>query len=156
MAHLAVTSPVGALTLFEDAGAVVALEWGRAPAAGGTPLLDEARRQLDAYFAGRIKAFDLPLRPRGTPFQEALWRRLSEIPHGQVLTYGALAAAMATAPRAVGGACGRNPIPILIPCHRVVGAGRWLGGYSGGAGLETKRALLRLEGIPIHEGANAS
>ncbi len=147
MAHLSLHSPVGALTVFEDVGAVVVLEWGRAPAAGTTPLLDEAKRQLDAYFAGRLTVFDLPLRPRGTPFQEDLWRRLSKIPYGQVLAYGALAARMKSAPRAVGGACGRNPIPIVIPCHRVVAAGGRLGGFSGGTGIDTKRALLRLEGI---------
>ena len=147
MAHLSVHSPLGALTLFEDSGAVVALEWGRAPAGATAPLLDEAKRQLDAYFKGRLKAFDVALRPRGMPFQDALWRILAEIPYGEVLTYGALAARMTTAARAVGGACGRNPIPILIPCHRVVGAGGRRGGYSGGVGLDTKRALLRLEGI---------
>ena len=147
MAHLSLHSAVSALTVFEDAGAVVALEWGRAPAAGTTPLLDEAKRQLDAYFAGRLTVFDLPLRPRGTPFQKALWRLLAEIHHGAVLTYGDLAARMKSAPRAVGGACGRNPIPILIPCHRVVAGGGRLGGFSGGAGLDSKRALLRLEGI---------
>ena len=147
MVHLVMPSPVGALTLFEEAGAVVVLEWGRAPDAGRTPLLEEAKKQLDAYFKGRLKVFDLPLRPRGTSFQEALWRCLSEIPYGAVRTYGDLAARMATAPRAVGGACGRNPIPILIPCHRVVAAGGLLGGFSGGTGIETKRALLRHEGI---------
>ena len=147
MAHLSLNSPVGALTVFEDAGAVVVLEWGRAPAAETSPLLDEAKRQLDAYFGGRLTVFDLPLRPRGTPFQEALWGRLSKIPYGTVLTYGDLAARMKSAPRAVGGACGRNPIPIIIPCHRVVAAGGLLGGFSGGTGIETKRALLRHEGI---------
>ena len=80
MAHLSVHSPLGALTLFEDSGAVVALEWGRAPAGATAPLLDEAKRQLDAYFKGRLKAFDVALRPRGTPFQDALWRILAEIP----------------------------------------------------------------------------
>ena len=143
MAHLSVHSPVGALTVFEDAGSIVVLEWGRAPAAETTPLLDETKRQLNAYFAGRLTKFDLPLHPQGTPFQEGLWGRLSDIPYGQVLTYGALAAAMGSAARAVGGACGRNPIPIIIPCA----AGGRLGGFSGGTGLDTKRALLRLEGI---------
>ena len=147
MAHLSMHSPVGALTVFEDAGAVVVLEWGRAPAAETSPLLDEAKRQLDAFFGGRLKIFDLPLRPRGTPFQKALWRLLEKIPYGQVLTYGDLAARMKSAPRAGGGACGCNPIPIVIPCHRVGAAGGRLGGFSGGVGVQTKRALLRLEGI---------
>jgi methylated-DNA-[protein]-cysteine S-methyltransferase len=146
MAHLSLHSPLGALTVFEDAGAVVVLEWGRAPAAETSPLLDEAKRQLDSYFGGRLRVFDLPLQPRGTPFQEDLWRLLAKIPYGTVLTYGALATRLKSAPRAVGGACGKNPIPILIPCHRVLAAGGFLGGYSGGTGIETKRALLRHEG----------
>ena len=147
MTHLSVHSPVGALTVFEDAGSIVVLEWGRALGGDTTPLLDETKRQLDAYFTGRLTKFDLPLHPQGTPFQEDLWGRLSDIPYGQVLTYGALANPMGSAARAVGGACGRNPIPIIIPCHRVVAAGGRLGGFSGGTGLDTKRALLRLEGI---------
>ncbi len=147
MTHLSVHSPVGALTVFEDAGSIVVLEWGRALGGDTTPLLDETKRQLDAYFTGRLTKFDLPLHPQGTPFQEDLWGRLSDIPYGQVLTYGALANHMGSAARAVGGACGRNPIPIIIPCHRVVAAGGRLGGFSGGTGLDTKRALLRLEGI---------
>jgi methylated-DNA-[protein]-cysteine S-methyltransferase len=146
MAHLSLHSPLGALTVFEDAGAIVVLEWGRAPAAETSPLLDEAKRQLDSYFGGRLRVFDLPLQPRGTPFQEDLWRLLAKIPYGTVLTYGALATRLKSAPRAVGGACGKNPIPILIPCHRVLAAGGFLGGYSGGTGIETKRALLRHEG----------
>ena len=146
MAHLSLHSPLGALTVFEDAGAIVVLEWGRAPAAETSPLLDEAKRQLDSYFGGRLRVFDLPLQPRGTPFQEDLWRLLAKIPYGTVLTYGALATRLKSAPRTVGGACGKNPIPILIPCHRVLAAGGFLGGYSGGTGIETKRALLRHEG----------
>ena len=146
MAHLSLHSPLGALTVFEDAGAIVVLEWGRAPAAETSPLLDEAKRQLDSYFGGRLRVFDLPLQPRGTPFQEDLWRLLAKIPYGTVLTYGALATRLKSAPRAVGGACGKNPIPILIPCHRVLAAVGFLGGYSGGTGIETKRALLRHEG----------
>ena len=146
MAHLSLHSPLGALTVFEDAGAIVVLEWGRAPAAETSPLLDEAKRQLDSYFGGRLRVFDLPLQPRGTPFQEDLWRLLAKIPYGTVLTYGALATRLKSAPRAVGGACGKNPIPLLIPCHRVLAAGGFLGGYSGGTGIETKRALLRHEG----------
>jgi len=145
MAHLSLHSPLGPLTLFEEAGAIVALDWGRAPAGAATPLLSVAREQLDAYFTGRLKAFDLPLRPAGTPFQKAVWDLMRAIPYGATRTYGELAHELKSAPRAVGGACGRNPIPILIPCHRVLGAAGRLGGYSGGAGVDTKRALLRLE-----------
>lgn len=145
MAHLSLHSPLGPLTLFEEAGAIVALDWGRAPAGAATPLLARAKEQLDAYFTGRLKAFDLPLRPAGTPFQKAVWDLMRAIPYGATRSYGELARDLNSAPRAVGGACGRNPIPILIPCHRVLGAGGRLGGYSGGAGVDTKRALLRLE-----------
>jgi len=144
--HWCVNSPVGPLTLFEESGALVAIEWGRAPGSASSPLLGEARSQLDAYFAGRLRTFDLPLRPAGTPFQRAVWALMGDIPYGATRTYGDIARALGTAPRPVGGACGRNPIPIVIPCHRVTGAGGRLGGYSGGPGIAAKRALLRLEG----------
>ncbi|HEX9703568.1 MAG TPA: methylated-DNA--[protein]-cysteine S-methyltransferase [Rhodospirillales bacterium] len=143
---LSMTGPLGPLTVFEESGAIVALEWGRAGRSNPTPLLHEARAQLDAYFDGRLQDFDLPLRPQGTPFQQAVWGHMRRIPYGQVRTYGDLAKAMHSAARAVGGASGRNPIAIVIPCHRVVGAGGRMTGYSGGQGVATKQALLRLEG----------
>lgn len=147
------TGPLGPLTVFEDGGAIVALEWGRgSPNAGSgatTALLKEARAQLDAYFDGRLRIFDLPLAPLGTDFQRAVWREMGRIPYGRTRTYGHVAARLGSAPRAVGGACGHNPIAIVQPCHRVVGANGWIGGYSGGAGPETKRALLELEGAPL-------
>jgi methylated-DNA-[protein]-cysteine S-methyltransferase len=144
MGYLVVSTPVGDLTIFEEDGAIVALEFGRAPKTPEKPsaLLRRAARQLDEYFAGRRKKFDLPLKPAGTPFQRRVWARLSAIPHGRVETYGALARALRSGPRAVGGACGANPIPILIPCHRVLGAGGAPGGYSGAGGVATKRFLL--------------
>ncbi len=150
MPHLSLNSPLGPLTVFEDRGAVVAVEWGRA----GRPdpsssLLEEASRQLDVYFDGRLKAFDLPLNPAGSAFQRAVWGQMRRIPYGRTRTYGDIADALMSAPRAVGGACGRNPIPIIIPCHRVVGADGRMGGYSGGAGIETKIQLLKLEGCLI-------
>jgi methylated-DNA-[protein]-cysteine S-methyltransferase len=166
MSHLTVSSPVGELTIFEDAGAIVALEWGRAPIDPRKPsaLLKRAARQLDEYFAGSRKTFDLPLKPAGTAFQQRVWARLSAIPRGRVETYGALAKKLRSGARAVGTACGANPIPILIPCHRVLGArGRiparfkgcapiWargsLGGYSGEGGVATKQFLLAHEGAP--------
>ncbi len=145
MAHIRLDSPLGPLTVFEETGAVVVIEWGRAAEGSETPLLAEARQQLDAYFDGRLTRFDLPLRPAGTAFQKSVWKLMAEIPHGAVRTYGDLAVDLGSAPRAVGGACGRNPIPIVIPCHRVVGTGG-LGGYTGLGGVDTKAALLRLEG----------
>ncbi len=144
--YVTLSTPVGFLTVFEDGGAIVAVEWGRAGAGRATALLDEAKRQLDAYFDGRLRRFELPLRLAGSRFQRAVWGRMRAIPYGHTRTYGDLADGLASAARAVGAACGRNPIPIVIPCHRVVGGGGRLGGYSGGDGPATKRALLRLEG----------
>lgn len=112
-----------------------------------TPLLREAKAQLDAYFAGRLKDFSLPLAPAGTAFQKKIWGLLQEIPYGTTRTYGeiAVSAGDAKACRAVGMANNRNPLPILIPCHRVVGANGNLVGYGGG--LDIKLKLLQLEGI---------
>ncbi|MDJ0950045.1 MAG: methylated-DNA--[protein]-cysteine S-methyltransferase [Alphaproteobacteria bacterium] len=146
MMHLTVDSPVGALTIHATSQNVTELTWGTVPEAGAeTPLLREAATQLAAYFARRLTAFDLPLQPKGTAFQNAVWREMLAIPYGQVRRYGELARSLDSAARAVGGACGCNPIPIIIPCHRVV-AGTGLGGYSGKGKLETKRYLLALEG----------
>ena len=115
------------------------------PVLDETPLLREARDQLDAYFAGSLTAFDLPLAPAGTPFQQQVWRALCAIPYGETRTYAQVAAriGLPAACRAVGGANNRNPIAIVIPCHRVVGAGGMLTGYAGG--LDVKRYLLDLE-----------
>ncbi len=145
MAHLSMNSPLGSLTVFEERGALVAIEWGRAPGPESSPLLAEAVKQLDAYFDGRLRAFDLPLRPAGTVFQRTVWSLMGDIPYGVTHTYGEFARILRTAPRPVGGACRRNPIPIVIPCHRVIGAVGRMTGYSGGRGIATKRALLRLE-----------
>lgn len=149
MSYLAYNSPVGPLTLFEEDGAIIAVEWGWPPETDEppAPVLERASQQLDAYFQGKLQAFDLPLDPMGTPFQKKVWQALARIPFGATRSYGELAAELETAPRALGGACGRNPLPILIPCHRVLAADRSLGGYSGMDGVDTKRFLLRLEGV---------
>jgi methylated-DNA-[protein]-cysteine S-methyltransferase len=106
------------------------------------------RRQLDAYFAGRLRVFELPLAPQGTEFQRTVWDALLRIPYGETTSYGALARSLGKpeASRAVGLANGRNPIPIVIPCHRVIGSGGSLTGYGGG--LDLKRRLLALERGP--------
>ena len=148
MPYLSISSPIGPLTLFEEEDVLLALEFGRAPEPEETPLLAAARDQLDAYFDGKLTDFDLPLAPAGTAFQQAVWRAMRNIPFGSVRTYGAIAAEIGSAARAVGGASARNPIPIIIPCHRVVGSNGALTGYSGCEGITTKRALLRLEGTP--------
>ncbi len=141
-------SAVGTLTAFAVNNHLAAVEWGRAPTPERTalPLLEEVRRQLDQYFDAKRETFDLPLAPAGGEFQLAVWRAMCEIPYGATQTYGDLADALKSSARAVGTACGKNPIPIIIPCHRVVGAKGRLTGYSGGAGVETKAFLLRLEG----------
>lgn len=110
-----------------------------------TPLLKEAKAQLDAYFAGRLKVFELPLAPAGTEFQMKVWNALCDIPYGETITYGQLAGRCgnANASRAVGMANSRNPLPVFIPCHRVVGTGGKLTGYTGG--LDIKVKLLQLE-----------
>lgn len=110
-----------------------------------TPLLRQAARQLEEYFAGRRKVFDLPLNPQGTPFQQKVWRALCAVPYGQTASYGRIAAAVGSpkACRAVGMANHANPIAIFIPCHRIIGSDGSLTGYGGG--LDIKRALLALE-----------
>jgi methylated-DNA-[protein]-cysteine S-methyltransferase len=141
-------SPVGWLRLVAEGGALVALHMeddARGPAglsAAADPVLDEACRQLSAWFAGERTTFDLPLAPVGTPFQRAVWRALRDIPYGETRSYGQIAAAIGdpAAVRAVGAANGRNPLALIVPCHRVIGASGALTGYAGG--LERKRWLL--------------
>ncbi|AWK86048.1 methylated-DNA--[protein]-cysteine S-methyltransferase [Azospirillum thermophilum] len=145
MASLTVPSPLGDLTVTSDGGAIVAVDWGRAVREEPDALLAEAARQLDAYFTGRLHGFDLPLAPKGSPFRQQVWAAMLAIPYGGTLSYGDVARALGSAPRAVGGACGANPIPIIIPCHRILGSGGSAGGYSGGSGLRTKAWLLDLE-----------
>ncbi|MDX1574831.1 MAG: methylated-DNA--[protein]-cysteine S-methyltransferase [Kiloniellales bacterium] len=111
----------------------------------GSPLLAEAGRQLAAYFAGERRDFELPLAPAGSALHKEVWRLMCAIPFGQTATYGELARKLKSAAQPVGTACGANPIAILIPCHRVVAADG-LGGFSGGAGVESKRFLLHHEG----------
>ncbi len=148
MPLLSLHSPIGDLSVAEEDGRIVSLDWGWGSEQSRTPLLREAARQIDAYFDGELREFSLPLAPPGTPFQQSLWAALGDIPYGETLTYGALARRVKTSPRAAGMACGANPLPLIIPCHRVVGAAGQLGGYSGQGGTDTKTALLRLEGAP--------
>jgi methylated-DNA-[protein]-cysteine S-methyltransferase len=138
-------TPVGDITVFEDDGAIVSVDWGWVETQDSTPLLLEAEAQLHAYMDGERKSFDLPLAPAGTPYRRKVWQALIDIPYGAVRTYGEIAAVVGGSPRSVGQANGSNPIPLIIPCHRVV-AGSHLGGYSGGDGADTKRWLLALEG----------
>jgi methylated-DNA-[protein]-cysteine S-methyltransferase len=151
MAHTVIDSPVGPLTLVASNGALTGLymaEHRYGPSEFGTrddDTLPAAAEQLAAYFAGELRAFDLTLAPRGTPFQQRVWAALREVPYGETVTYGELAATIGrpTASRAVGHANGHNPISIIVPCHRVVGSAGDLTGYGGG--LPRKRFLLDLE-----------
>lgn len=138
-------SPVGALTVFEEDGAITSLRWAETESAH-TALLDQTLTQLAAYFAGELQEFDLPLHVKGSEFQQAVCNEMLKIPYGETCTYGDIAKTLGVAAQPVGGACGGNPIPIIIPCHRVMGAGGKLTGFSGAGGVETKVALLRHEG----------
>lgn len=147
-------SPLGQLTLCADDHALTAIRFPEepppaTPAAGPNALLREALRQLTAYFDGRLRQFDLPLAGAGTPFQQRVWQALLQVPHGHTASYGAIAAAIGNprACRAVGLANGRNPIAIVVPCHRIIGYNGQLTGYGGG--LERKRWLLRHEGVGV-------
>lgn len=157
---LTLPSPLGSLTVFATSQAIVKLDWGgrgAKPADIDTPpeaqaLLDEAARQLAAYFADGKSRFDLPLDPAGTAFQRAVWDFMLAIPAGRTRSYGEAATAVGSGTadaRAVGSACGANPIPVIIPCHRILAAGGDAGGYSGKGGLDTKRWLLRHEGAYV-------
>jgi len=172
MAETIYQSPLGPMRIREAYGHITHLDWGAGvsedlpdgelpeserpkgtmphgemPKGDESPLLNRAVHQLNAYFFCGLRAFDLPVAPAGTPFQQAVWQQMQAIPYGEARTYGEIARWLRSAARAVGFACGRNPIPIIIPCHRVVAAGG-LGGFSGAGGVETKHWLLELEGWP--------
>ena len=148
-----VDSPVGRLAIEADHDAVTVVRWAtrgeHTPDKSISPLLNEAARQLDRYFDGKLRRFDLPLAAHGTDFQKRVWAAMRDIPYGETATYGGLAMIVGSGPRPIGMACGRNPIPIIQPCHRVLAADGKEGGFSGGKGLPTKRQLLALEGVVL-------
>jgi methylated-DNA-[protein]-cysteine S-methyltransferase len=143
--QLLVDSPVGPLGVVLDGDTVVGVRFG-APASFGSPGSHPVADELAAYFAGTLTAFSVPFELRGgSDFEQAVWARIATIPYGEMQTYGAIAAALGDplAARAVGTACNRNPVPVIVPCHRVVGAGGKMVGFGGG--IERKRRLLELE-----------
>ncbi|MBN9150016.1 MAG: methylated-DNA--[protein]-cysteine S-methyltransferase [Micrococcales bacterium] len=149
-------TPIGRLELVSDGAALTTLTIERdgslpfeAMPEHSNRVLDRAVKQLGEYFAGRRRSFSVPLAARGTPFQHAIWDQLTALGWGEVTTYGELGmgTGRATAGRAVGGAIGANPIPIIVPCHRVLGSDGKITGYSGGRGIPTKLWLLEHEGI---------
>ncbi len=144
-ARAAFAGPLGRLVVTEEAGAICRLEWSGAEVAdNGSPLLDEACRQLGEYFAGSRRAFDLPVALRPGLVGEVM-RAMLAIPYGETRTYGDLSKALGAPAQAIGQACGANPVPVIVPCHRVLGA-TGLGGFSAPGGVETKVALLKYEG----------
>lgn len=159
VASLTMSSPLGTLTLHATDHAVIGLEIGQSsdtrqtPGHASTPhnlahpVLDAAKAQLEEYFAGSRHSFDIPVVMKGTSFQEAVWSALESIPYGETASYGELASRVGRpgAARAVGGAVGANPVPIIVPCHRVMGSTGKITGYSGGDGIATKEALLAHE-----------
>jgi methylated-DNA-[protein]-cysteine S-methyltransferase len=151
-----VDSPLGRIEITSDGVAITSLAIERAgtlpydeQGENSNKLLDLAAKQLAEYFAGKRLSFELPVAFHGTTFQESIWGQLAEIPFGEVMSYGELgiASGRASAGRAVGGAVGANPIPIIVPCHRVLASNRKITGYSGGNGIPTKVWLLDHEGI---------
>ncbi|MFM7334810.1 MAG: methylated-DNA--[protein]-cysteine S-methyltransferase [Tabrizicola sp.] len=139
-----IVGPFGPVTLVEQDGVLVGVEWRLPEVQGESALLQEGMHQLQAYFEGRLNRFDLPL-DWGMGLNAAVRRAMAAIPYGETRTYGEIARAVGAPAQAVGQACGANPLPILIPCHRVTGTG-WFGGFSAPGGVETKAALLRHEG----------
>jgi methylated-DNA-[protein]-cysteine S-methyltransferase len=142
--QLSLHTPLGDLTVSEEEGAIVAVDWGWGRDQNETPVLIAARDQLQQYFDRERTTFDLKLAPQGTAYRRRVWAALCDIPSGETRTYAEIARVAGGSARSVGQANGANPIPVLIPCHRVV-ASADLGGYSGGDGLATKRFLLQLE-----------
>jgi O-6-methylguanine DNA methyltransferase len=144
MPALTLDTPTGAFTLIEREGALVSARWGGQPGGEATPLLAEAARQIRAYFAGDLVAFDLPVRIEASPIQQAACAAMQAIPLGHTRTYGEIAAELKVSAQAMGQLCGNNPVPLIVPCHRVLGA-NGLGGFSAPGGIETKVWLLRHE-----------
>jgi len=155
--YLKVPTPLGEIAMISDGTALCEADFVggknsssllvRSESEQKNDLLEQAARELELYFAGKLREFTVPLRTVGTPFQQRVWAGIAAIPYGRLLSYGGLAAKLKTGARAVGSATGRNPINIFIPCHRVVGHSGAITGY--GSGLHRKRALLTLEGITV-------
>lgn len=145
--HALIATPIGAIRIEGDDGMLTGIRIGGedAPSAGSAMAVRAAVEQLEQWFAKERKDFDLPLAPTGTPRGEALRAGLIAVGYGETLSYGALARALGSSPRAIGQLCSRNPFPIVVPCHRILGEGGRLGNYSGGDGPKTKSWLLEHE-----------
>jgi methylated-DNA-[protein]-cysteine S-methyltransferase len=152
-----IDTPVGPLRITVAGGVVAAVDHVQDPSDEAPPadkLLRRAIRQIEEYFAGKRHRFDLPMAPAASPFQARVRQAIIDIPYGEAASYGGVAHILNSGPRAVGQACGRNDLVLLVPCHRVIGAGGALGGYGSASGLERKRRLLAFEGYPGKFSAN--
>ena len=153
LTSLAIDTPIGPLTIFASDEAVTRLDFAAGKSISASPqsmaVADQAASELGQYFAGHRKSFDVAVVLLGTDFQRSVWREIERVRFGETKTYAELAGAIGNpkAARAVGGAVGANPVPIIVPCHRIMGAAGKLTGYSGGAGIPTKIQLLKLEGL---------
>lgn len=146
-----IDTPVGPVRITIAGGVVAAVDHVQDPSDDTPPtdkLLRRAIRQIEEYFAGRRRRFDLPMAPAASPFQQRVRQAIIDIPYGEAASYGGVAHILNSGPRAIGQACGRNDLVLLVPCHRVIGAGGTLGGYGSTSGLERKRRLLEFEGYP--------
>ena len=146
MAQISITTQFGPLAIEEQNGAITRLDWVDVADPDPSDVLLEAAAQLKAYAEGRLQVFDLPTHVAGSGLQQSVCAAMAAIPFGDTRTYGDIAKQVGASAQAVGQACGGNPIPVIIPCHRVMGAGGKLTGFSGAGGVETKVALLRHEG----------
>ena len=149
MPSLSLPSPLGPLTLVEEDGFVVQVNWGARARGEATATLESAAAELRAYFASARDRFDVPVAPSGTDLEREVWAVMCRIPRGQLRTYGDVAKKLGVAAQEIGEACGRNPIPVIIPCHRIVAASGKLGGYSGKGSVATKRWLIGHEAKPL-------
>lgn len=153
-ASISFDSIIGAITIESTNEKITRLTIGQSsPAFGSSSVLREAKKQLNEYFAGKRTKFDLPVSLEGTEFQRAVYKQIAKIGFGKTISYAEIASKVGKplAARAVGGAVGSNPVPLIVGCHRVLGASGRITGYSGGDGLPTKRLLMKLEGIEIKE-----
>jgi methylated-DNA-[protein]-cysteine S-methyltransferase len=152
MPHELLESPSGALLITSDGEGVTDISWAKGLPMGFQESPDKhtnkAAQELREYFKKSRQNFDFSIHLKhGTPFQRRVWQAVSEIPYGHVVSYKELAIKLDSGPRAIGNAVGANPLPIVIPCHRVIGSQGQMGGFSGGKGIPTKKQLLQLEGI---------
>ena len=153
-ASISFETPIGFFTVESTGEKITRLTMcHRAPDHGNSAVLKEAKKQITAYFAGKLTKFDLPVQLSGTEFQKAVWKQIAKTGFGKTISYGEIAQKIGNpqAARAIGGAVGMNPVPLIVGCHRVLGSGGRITGYSGGNGLATKWQLLELEGIEAKE-----